>query len=225
MQVQELQLPVEDLQELTPVLPNRALSYLAMKRLGDCLISSLLLVILSPIFLIIALAIKLEDPKGKVIYKQLRAGGEGLPFWMYKFRSMYSNADEMKALLKDQNEMDGPVFKIRNDPRITKVGRIIRRLSLDEIPQFVHVWRGQLSLVGPRPLYVEEAEELNPFQKQRELVKPGLTCIWQVSGRSNIPFKRWMEMDIEYIQKQSLWTDFVIILKTVPAVFFGKGAA
>ena len=225
MQIQELWRPIEDSQSEIVVHPNRKRSYLVIKRLLDIAISSVALILLFPVFLVTALAIKIEDPKGKVIYSQLRSGKDEVPFWLYKFRSMYSNADEVKALLMDQNEMDGPVFKIRNDPRVTKVGRIIRKLSIDELPQFYCVLKGYLSLVGPRPLPAEEAKACNSFQKQRELVKPGITCTWQISGRNTISFERWMEMDIEYIAKQSLWIDFAILAKTVPAVFSSKGAS
>lgn len=225
MQKLELQLPLEGLRDVAFVQPNRGRFYLATKRFADIVVSSVALIILSPIFLLVALAIKIEDPKGKVIYSQLRAGKDGVPFRMYKFRSMYSNADVIKGLLMEQNEMDGPVFKMRNDPRVTKVGRFIRRFSIDELPQFANTWIGDLSLVGPRPLPIKEAEGCNTLQRQRELVKPGLTCTWQISGRNNISFERWMEMDIDYIAKQSLWLDFTIMAKTIPAVFMSKGAS
>ena len=225
MQVQELQTQIETSYSLPSIHVNRRRSYLVIKRMSDFFISGLALVIMFPIFLLAAVAIKVEDPRGAIFYKQLRGGKDGVPFVVYKFRSMYSNADEIKASLMDQNEMDGPVFKIRNDPRVTKVGRVIRKLSIDEFPQFFNVFQGRLSLVGPRPLPIAEAEACNPYQKQRELVKPGITCTWQISGRNNVSFERWMEMDIEYIAKQSLWVDFMILLKTIPAVFSSNGAS
>jgi len=208
-----------------PVQPNRRRVYLVVKRLVDVIASGAALIILSPVFLLIALAIKLEDPGGSVFYTQLRAGKNGVPFRMYKFRSMIVDADAMKPMLRDQNEMDGPAFKIRDDPRVTKVGKIIRKWSMDECPQFLNVMLGNLSLVGPRPLPVEEARACDAYQRQREAVKPGLTCTWQISGRNRVDFKRWMRMDIEYITKQSLRVDFMILLKTVPAVFWSKGAS
>jgi len=220
-----LHLPIGGRQNILSVQPNKRRSYLFIKRLTDIVVSGVALAILSPVFFVVAVAIKLEDPAGKAVYRQLRTGKAGIPFWIHKFRSMYNNADAVKELLKDRNEMGGPVFKIRDDPRVTKIGKIIRKLSIDEIPQFFNVFKGDLSLVGPRPLPVEEADACDFFQKQREFVKPGLTCTWQISGRNNISFERWMEMDIEYIAKQSLRTDFVILVKTVPAVLLSRGAS
>ena len=202
---------------------NRSAVYRVAKRALDIVASALGLVVLSPLFLLTALAIKIEDPKGRVFYHQPRIGQNGSVFSCHKFRSMYANADEIKASLMDQNEMDGPVFKMRHDPRITKVGRVIRKLSIDELPQLYNVFKGELSLVGPRPLAVEEELACNAYQRQRELVKPGITCYWQISGRNEISFEEWIELDFKYIREQNLWTDFKILLKTIPAVLSTRG--
>ena len=205
------------------VTPNSSVAYRAAKRALDIAASALGMIVLSPLFLLTALAIKIEDPKGKVFYHQPRIGKNGTTFSCHKFRSMYANADEIKSSLMAQNEMDGPVFKIRQDPRITKVGRIIRKLSIDELPQLYNVLKGEISLVGPRPLPVEEELACNAYQRQRELVKPGITCYWQISGRNDISFDQWIELDFKYIREQSLWTDLKILLKTVPAVLSTRG--
>jgi len=206
-------------------MPNMNLGYRFFKHLIDIVGSLVVLVVLSPLLLLIAILIKIDDPRADVIYKQLRAGKGGKPFYCYKFRTMVSYADEVKEQLMSQNEMDGPVFKIRDDPRVTSIGKFIRKLSLDEYVQLINVLKGDISLVGPRPLPVAEAEACNTFQKQRELVKPGVTCIWQISGRNDVSFVRWMEMDIEYISNQNIWLDIEILLKTIPAVLFTKGAS
>lgn len=199
--------------------------YLLSKRLFDIIVSSLALLLLSPVMLITAIAIKIENPKENIFYNAPRGGKGGKPFICHKFRSMYSSADVIKASLMDQNEMSGPVFKIKNDPRVTKVGRIIRKMSIDELPQLYDVFRGAMSLVGPRPLPVAEEAGVKGVYKARELVKPGITCIWQVSGRNNIDFDQWMEMDMEYICKQSILFDLQLLLKTIPAVFSSRGAS
>ena len=202
---------------------NRSAVYRVAKRALDIVASAMGLVVLSPLFLLTALAIKIEDPKGRVFYHQPRIGQNGSVFSCHKFRSMYANADEIKASLMDQNEMDGPVFKMRHDPRITRVGRVIRKLSIDELPQLYNVFKGELSLVGPRPLAVEEELACNAYQRQRELVKPGITCYWQISGRNDISFEQWIELDFKYIREQNFWTDLKILLKTVPAVLSTRG--
>jgi len=211
--------------ESDPIVLNLSLGYRIAKRTIDIVGSLLLLIILSPLFLIIAIIIKIEDPSADVFYKQLRSGKNGVPFNFLKFRTMVPNADEVKEDLRELNEMDGPVFKIKNDPRVTAIGRFLRKTSIDETPQLMMVLSGKMSLVGPRPLPVAEAEACNSYQKQRELVKPGITCIWQISGRNDVSFMRWMEMDIEYIDKQSLWVDIAILFKTIPAVLFTTGAS
>lgn len=202
---------------------NRRVFYRVTKRAFDFFASLLGLIICSPLFLVVAIAIKAEDPKGRVFYNQPRIGLNGTTFSCHKFRSMYSNADEIKASLMDQNEMDGPVFKIRNDPRITKVGRFIRKWSIDELPQLWNVLVGEMSLVGPRPLPVAEELACTPYQRQRELVKPGLTCYWQVSGRNDVMFDEWIEMDFKYIREQGAWTDMKLLFMTIGVIFHGGG--
>ena len=207
------------------VYPNSNPLYLVPKRLFDIIISGLALILLSPVMLLTAFAIKIEDPKGSVFYNAPRGGKDGVPFMCRKYRSMCSNADEIKASLMAQNEMSGPVFKIANDPRVTKVGHFIRKTSIDELPQLFNVFAGQMSLVGPRPLPIAEAEAVTGIYKVREKVKPGITCIWQVSGRNNIDFDDWMKLDMEYVQKQSLLFDLKLLLMTVPAVLSNRGAS
>ena len=206
------------------VQPYEGKLYLICKRAIDILGSLAGLIFLSPLLLIVAIAIKIEDPKGKVFFSQNRCGKDNKEFPMYKFRSMVSNAEELLEELKSQNEMDGPVFKIKEDPRITKVGKFIRKTSIDELPQLFNILRGDMSIVGPRPAIPHEVAEYNSYQRQRLLVKPGLTCIWQVSGRNSIGFDEWIEMDLEYIEKRNLWMDIKLIFKTV-GVLFGDETA
>lgn len=196
---------------------------LFIKRLFDVLFSLFMLVVLSPIFLITSIAIKLET-RGPVFFKQIRSGINGRKFMLFKFRSMIPGADVKKKQLEVMNEMDGPVFKIKHDPRITKVGKFIRKFSIDELPQFINVLKGDLSIVGPRPPLPIEVEMYQLWQRRRLSLKPGLTCIWQVSGRNKIKFERWMEMDLEYIDNWSLWLDSKILFKTFFVVLFGYGA-
>lgn len=219
---------IEDIRQcarISGIEPNTNPAYLFTKRFIDIIISGLTLLLLSPVMMITAIAIKIESPKGKVFYNAPRGGKDGIPFICHKFTSMCSSADDMKASLMTQNEMGGPVFKIKNDPRVTKVGRIIRKASIDELPQLYDVLRGKMSLVGPRPLPVAEEDGVKGIYKVRELVKPGITCIWQVSGRNNIDFDDWMKLDMEYIQKQSLLLDLKLLLMTIPAVFSNRGAS
>lgn len=171
----------------------------------------------------IMLAIKLDSP-GPVLYKQVRVGRWGKSFYCYKFRSMYIDADARKNELMEKNEADEIVFKMRNDPRITRIGRIIRKLSIDELPQLINVLKGEMSLVGPRPAVPEEVAYYQFDYLQRLDAVPGITGLQQVSGRSDLEFKRWIELDLQYIQEQSLWKDLEILLKTIPAVITGKGA-
>lgn len=199
--------------------------YLFLKRSLDILASLAGLIVLSPLFLIVALAIKIEDPKGSVFFSQQRCGKDNKLFPMYKFRSMVSNAEELLEELKEMNEMDGPVFKIKEDPRITKVGKFIRKTSIDELPQLLNVLKGDMSLVGPRPAIPHEVAEYNEYQIQRLLVKPGLTCIWQVSGRNTIGFDEWVEMDLEYIKTRSFLLDVKLIFKTVGVLFGDDNAS
>lgn len=202
--------------------PLRGLNWF-MKRSADFIVSAIGILMISPILLIIAAAIKL-DSKGPLLIKQKRIGKNGAPFHMLKFRSMVANAEALKASLADQNEADGPVFKIKNDPRITRVGRFIRKYSLDELPQLFNVLAGQMSLVGPRPPLPNEVEQYSDYQWRRFDVRPGITGLWQVSGRSDLPFEEWVKLDIYYIERWSLSLEFKILLKTIPVVLKGEGA-
>lgn len=193
------------------------------KRAFDIVGSSALLLMLSPIFLATALAVKLTS-KGPVFFAQTRAGLGGKPFRMFKFRSMITGADAMKAKLQAQNEASGPVFKMERDPRITTVGRWIRKLSIDELPQLANVLLGDMSLVGPRPPTFDEVGKYDLWQRRRLEVTPGLTCIWQVSGRCNVDFENWVRMDIQYSKKRSFLYDLKLLVSTVPAVLFMRGA-
>ena len=204
--------------------PRERWLYLFLKRVIDIVVSLLGIVFLLPIFLIVAIAIKLEDPKGKVFFSQLRCGKNNQLFPMYKFRSMVSNAEELLEELKLLNEMDGPVFKIKEDPRITKVGKFIRKTSIDELPQLFNVLKGNMSLVGPRPPIPSEVVEYNDYQMQRLLVKPGLTCIWQVSGRNNVGFEEWIDMDLHYIENRNIFMDLKLIFMTVSVLFGDENA-
>jgi len=198
-------------------------AYLVLKRIMDVVCSVLALIVLLPVFLITAIAIWIEDG-GPVIYVQERNGVNGKVFRMYKFRSMCKDAEKLHKELLKQNELDGPVFKIKKDPRVTKVGRIIRRISVDELPQLINILKGEMSVVGPRPLATYETEKCNAYQKRRMAVKPGLTCYWQCSGRNELSFDEWIKLDIRYIEEANLWIDIKIILKTVRTVVRGKGA-
>ncbi|ACG72635.1 exopolysaccharide biosynthesis polyprenyl glycosylphosphotransferase [Anaeromyxobacter sp. K] len=219
-------LTVEDLDGI-PVLsyasaPQDALPLLA-KRAFDVLASALALIVLSPVLAAAALAVRLGSP-GPVLFRQRRVGLSGRTFTLYKFRSMRTGAEAEQARLADRNEMDGPVFKLRDDPRVTRVGKVLRRTSLDELPQLWNVLRGEMSLVGPRPPLPEEVRRYERWQRRRLSVKPGLTCTWQVSGRSEVGFGRWMQLDLDYIDRWSLWQDMRIVLRTIPAVLLGRGA-
>ena len=194
-----------------------------LKRLLDIVVSSMALVVASPVFLITAIAIKLDSP-GPIFFQQTRVGKWGTTFGCYKFRSMYIDAEKRKAELSARNEADGPIFKIRNDPRITRVGRIIRKLSIDELPQLINVLKGEMSLVGPRPALPREVAQYEFDQLRRLDAVPGITGLQQVSGRSDLSFKRWVELDIQYIAEQSFLKDIEILLKTLPAVLTGRGA-
>lgn len=177
-----------------------------------------------PFFVVLGILIKLES-SGKVIFTQVRVGLDGRHFNFYKFRSMRNDAEAVKAGLMAHNESkDGVIFKMKSDPRITKIGKFIRKFSIDELPQLFNVFIGDMSLVGPRPPLPKEVEMYTLEDRKRLHALPGITCIWQVSGRSDIPFKQQVELDKEYILSQSLWKDFMILLKTIPAVLFGKGA-
>lgn len=197
---------------------------LAVKRAFDIFVSLTCLLLASPVFGLLALLIRLDSP-GPIFFKQVRVGKQGRLFNMYKFRSMYVDAEERKKALMQANEMSGGViFKMKNDPRVTRVGKYIRKLSLDELPQIWNVLRGDMSLVGPRPPVPQEVEQYTLEDRRRLEVIPGITCIWQVSGRSNIPFKEQVKLDVAYIENQTFWGDIQLLLRTIPAVFLGHGA-
>lgn len=206
-------------------LVNDHIVYLVLKRLMDIVGASLGLLLASPIMLIVAILIKFEDPKGPIFFSQVRNGAYPKTFKMYKFRSMYIDAEERLEELMHLNEQSGPAFKIKDDPRITKIGKFIRKTSLDELPQLFNVLKGDMSLVGPRPAIPREVEQYTAYQKQRLFVKPGLTCIWQVSGRNNIGFDQWVELDIKYIKTRNLWLDIKLILMTIPAMLGDENAS
>ena len=195
------------------------------KRMLDIFVSSLLLVILAPIFLVVALLIKL-DSAGQVFFVQDRVGLNKRRFQMFKFRTMVGNAAEKQSELESLNEADGPVFKIKNDPRITRLGKYLRKASIDELPQLLNVLKGDMSLVGPRPLPIRDYQGFDQdWVRRRFSVRPGITCLWQVNGRSSLSFKEWMELDLHYIDHWSFWLDVKLIAKTIPAVLKGAGAA
>ena len=197
---------------------------LALKRLGDVLGAAVGLLVLGPLLMLpIAVAIKLTSP-GPVLFSQRRSGARGRPFTMYKFRSMVSDAETLRVPLEALNEASGPVFKMKRDPRVTPLGRVLRRTSLDELPQLWCVLKGEMSLVGPRPPIPSEVDRYDPWHRRRLSMRPGLTGLWQVSGRSDIPFEEWMRLDLQYIDNWSLWLDLRILLCTVPAVLHGVGA-
>jgi exopolysaccharide biosynthesis polyprenyl glycosylphosphotransferase len=204
------------------VAPKRA-DALAIKYGLDPICAALLLLVLSPLLLLISAAIWLQMSR-PILFVQERAGLHGRPFRMLKFRTMRTGAEREQAGLRPGNEMSGPVFKLRDDPRVTPFGRFLRRTSLDELPQLLNVLTGSMSLVGPRPLPLSEQAEIRGWQRRRLTMKPGLTCLWQVSGRSDTDFVDWMLLDLQYIQDWSLWLDLVVLFKTVPVVVFGRGA-
>lgn len=199
------------------------LIYNFIKRFIDIFCSSLGIILLSPVFIIVGTIIKL-DSKGPVIFSQKRVGKDGHEFKMYKFRSMVVNAEELKKKLMHQNEMSGPMFKMKDDPRITNIGKFIRKTSIDELPQLINVLKGEMSLVGPRPSLPKEVAEFEPWMMGRLDVKPGLTCYWQVSGRNNIDFDDWMKLDVKYVEDRSIWLDIKLIFKTFFVLFGDKNA-
>lgn len=195
----------------------------ACKRAIDCVVAAFSLLLLSPLLLVLGLLVKLSSP-GPILYRWLVVGKGGVPFTGYKFRSMVSNADQLKVKLSQQNEMNGPVFKLTNDPRITTVGAWMRRYSLDELPQLFSVVKGEMSLVGPRPPLVTEYVQFTEYQKQKLAIKPGITCLWQVGGRNRIvDFDDWIRLDLEYIRNWSLVLDVKILFRTVLEIFTGSG--
>jgi lipopolysaccharide/colanic/teichoic acid biosynthesis glycosyltransferase len=210
---------------LLTTVPKRK-SYLFAKRVTDLILSTAGLIVLAPLFLLIALAIKLSSPDGPVLYPWRVLGKNGKPFVGYKFRTMVPNADQLKQELLGFNEMQGPVFKMRNDPRVTTLGRFLRKFSLDELPQLYSVLKGDMSMVGPRPPSRAEAEKFEFWQRRKLSVRPGISCLWQVNGRNKIcSFSEWARLDLEYIQNASLLLDLKIMLLTIPAVLSGRGAS
>ena len=194
---------------------HKRYGYRFAKRAFDFIASLAGLIILSPLFLIIAIAIKVEDPKGSVFYSQIRSGQNQSPFKMYKFRSMVSNADQLLDQLLKQNEIDGAMFKMHDDPRVTKVGRFIRKYSIDELPQLLNVLLGQMSLVGPRPPLPREVEEYTDYDKQRLAVKPGCTGLWQATVRNSVGFDEMVKLDLVYISRRSVSFDVYVMLRTL----------
>jgi exopolysaccharide biosynthesis polyprenyl glycosylphosphotransferase len=189
----------------------------------DKALSACALLLLAPVFLIVALAVKLTSP-GPVFFRQVRAGLGGQPFHMLKFRSMVVGAEAKRDELLEFNERSGPAFKMTNDPRVTPVGAFLRKWSLDELPQLINVLRGDMSLVGPRPLYISEEKAMHQWHRLRRSVKPGITCLWQITSRDEADFDNWMRLDAQYIRNRSFWLDVKILLLTLPAVVSKKGA-
>ncbi|GAB6988087.1 sugar transferase [Paenibacillus pini] len=211
--------------EVFPVYQNKGRTRFEwIKRIQDIVLSLLGILILSPVFIIIALFIKAEDPRGPIFFAQVRVGKNGIPFRMFKFRSMAQNAEERLAELIHQNEIHGAMFKMKNDPRVTRIGRIIRKTSMDELPQLLNVLRGEMSLVGPRPPLPREVNDYTPYDMQRLMVIPGCTGLWQVSGRNHVGFHEMVELDLKYIREQSFTNDLRILLRTVKVVLGSNDA-
>lgn len=198
---------------------DERLGYCFLKRTIDILCSLFGIIILSPLFLVITILIRLES-EGNPIFSQVRVGKDGKTFKMYKFRSMVANAEKLKEKLSEKNEMTGPMFKMKEDPRVTKVGKFIRKTSMDELPQLINVLKGEMSLVGPRPSLPKEVKEFEEWMMKRFAVKPGLTCYWQVSGRNDIEFEDWMKLDVKYVRERNVLVDIKLIIKTF-GVFLG----
>jgi lipopolysaccharide/colanic/teichoic acid biosynthesis glycosyltransferase len=206
-----------------PLFPQKSVSYAIAKRIFDFVIAACLLIPASIIMIPVALIIKATD-RGPIFFKQIRVGKGGRLFYCYKFRSMCIDAEEKKQELMHLNEASGPVFKIKADPRVTPIGAWIRKMSIDELPQFFNVIKGEMSMVGPRPPIPSEVEQYGDHERQRLAVHPGITCLWQIGGRSNVTFERWVELDLEYIKTMNFWKDIGIVLKTIPAVLKSSGA-
>ncbi len=194
-----------------------------LQRVCDLVLCLLLLLVFLPVFLVIALLVRLDSP-GPVLFIQPRVGKHGDEFPFFKFRSMVQDAEARRLLLEQQNERSGPVFKMKNDPRITRTGRVLRKYSLDELPQLLNVLRGEMSLIGPRPALPREVAQYTPRQRERLGITPGVTGLWQVSGRASISFEHSVELDLHYIEHQSVWLNLRILLMTIPAVLKGDGA-
>ena len=206
-----------------PFTPESSFYARAGKRVLDLVGASIALLFFAPVVLIATIALRL-DSRGAALYKSKRIGKNGREFTFYKLRSMHTGADAERAMLMHLNEVDGPVFKLRRDPRVTRVGQFLRSSSIDELPQLFNVLKGDMSLVGPRPPLPEEVDKYEAWQRRRLDVKPGITCLWQISGRSRLGFDEWMRLDLEYIRRQSLATDLRILVRTVPAVLSREGA-
>ena len=211
-------------EKLEAIIEKSYSGYWRKKRIFDIFFATLILLFFIPLMLIIAIAICIDDPHAGPIYKQVRVGRHGKEFYMYKFRTMRKGSDKMIEQLKELNEMDGPVFKIKNDPRITRIGKFLRKLSLDELMQFFNVLQGDMTLVGPRPPLPGEVEHYTDYQKLRLHVTPGITCTWQIhKNRNDVPFEEWVEMDIDYIQNRTFANDLLIMLKTPIAMLTATG--
>lgn len=210
--------------EAKTVVITESKSYIFMKRTMDVFLSFIGIILLLPVFILIALLIKIEDRKGSFIFSQVRIGKDGQAFNMYKFRSMVSNAEELLEKLLEHNEASGPLFKMKEDPRVTKIGKFLRKTSLDELPQLFNVLKGEMSLVGPRPALPREVETYSSYERERLKAVPGLTCFWQVEGRSNIGFDEQVELDIKYINNRNLMLDIKLIFKTIKVLLGSKDA-
>jgi len=205
------------------VIPAGGTVYALIKRLGDILGASLLIVALSPLMLLVAALIRLTS-RGSILFRQTRAGLDAQPFTMYKFRTMRPNAEADQIFLRECNYQNGPIFKMPDDPRLIWIGKFLRRSSIDELPQLFNVLAGKMSLVGPRPLWKPEADQVTGPAKLRTRVKPGLTCLWQISGRSELSYEQWVVLDLYYIRHRSLLLDLLILIQTAPAVLSAHGA-
>ena len=206
-----------------PTIPQETRVYSIVKRSADIVVALTLLLLLLPLMGFVAILVKLTS-RGEVFFKQTRTGLNGRLFTMYKFRSMRKGAQDDRKCLSDLNEQEGPVFKIADDPRLTPIGKFLRRSSLDELPQLWNVLKGEMAIVGPRPLWQPEAEKATERARLRARVKPGLTCLWQISGRSELGYDKWVELDLYYIQNRSLLLDLLVVVQTIPAVLSGRGA-
>ena len=203
---------------------EKNVGYFIIKRIIDVIGALCGILLISPVMIVVGIWIKL-DSKGPVFFAQNRVGQDGKRFFMYKFRSMCPDAEGLLKKLEDDNEMSGPMFKMKEDPRITKIGKFIRKTSIDELPQLINILKGEMSLVGPRPSLPKEVAQFTSFQKQRLVAKPGLTCYWQVRGRSDVSFEEWMEMDVEYLMERNTLVDIVLIFQTVGVLFGDEKAS